>query len=110
LVVGEQGGAGALGAVVVVLGVGEVAQLRVPVGLQGVGDESVGGVDREVAAAGRVGGVLGALDVGGADAVGVFGALDELGADLQRGLECPVSRNETDRVGIGVWLLLLARL
>jgi hypothetical protein len=43
----------------------------VPVGLELVGDQPVGGVDREIPAPGGVGGVLSALDAGGADPVGV---------------------------------------
>jgi hypothetical protein len=61
------------GGVVVVFGASEFAQRGVVVGLEVVGDEPVGGVDSEVASPGQVGGVLGALDVGGADTVGVFG-------------------------------------
>jgi hypothetical protein len=48
------------------MGVVEGAQRGVPAGFEGVGDEPVGGVDGEVAAAGQVGVVAGALDVGGA--------------------------------------------
>ena len=66
-------------ALVVVFSVGEFAQLVVPVGFERVGDESVGGVDGEVAAAGRLGGVLGALHAHLANPVGVLGALGELG-------------------------------
>ena len=57
------------------LGVVEGAQGGVPVGFEGVGDEPVGGVDGEVAAAGQVGVVAGALDVGGAQRVGFGGAV-----------------------------------
>ena len=39
------------------------AQRGVPVGFEAVGDEAVGGVDGQVAAAGEVGVVLGAFDV-----------------------------------------------
>ena len=59
--VGDGGGLG--GSAVVFAGVGQGAQRGVPVGFQGVGDEPVGGVDGQVAAAGGVGGVLGALHV-----------------------------------------------
>jgi hypothetical protein len=62
---GEVGGGGVLGCVVGVFGVIECAQRGVPVGFQGVGDEPVGGVDGQVAAAGQVGVVAGALDGGG---------------------------------------------
>ncbi len=79
LLVGEGARAGVLRAVVLVLGVCELAQFVVPVGLELVGDEPVGGVNREVAPAGGVGGVLGALHAAGADLVGVCGALGELG-------------------------------
>ena len=68
----ERGGGG-LGGGVVVLGVGQLAQAGVPVGFEGVGDQPVAGVDGQVAAAGLVGGVLGALDGGGAQRVGVLG-------------------------------------
>ena len=76
-------GAG-LGGVVVVFGGSEFAQRGVVVGFEVVGDESVGGVDSEVASPGQVGGVLGALDVGGADAVGVFGLRGDLVGDGER--------------------------
>jgi hypothetical protein len=65
----------------------EFAQRAVPCGFELVGDQSVGGVDREVAAAGQVGVVLGALNGGGADAVGVVGSGGELVGDGQRGLQ-----------------------
>ena len=67
------------GLVVGGLGVVERAQRGVPVGFEGVGDEPVGGVDGQVAAAGQVGVVAGALDVGGAQRVGFGGSLLELG-------------------------------
>src|SRR5207248_11329625 len=63
--VGEGGCAG-FGAFVGVGGFGQLAQGVVPVGFQGVGDEPVGGVDGEVAAAGLLGVVLGALHGAGA--------------------------------------------
>ena len=78
LIVGERPVAGLVGAVVVVLGVGELAQPVVPVGLERVGDEPVAGVDGEVAAAGQVGVVAGALDVRGAQGIGFVGAALEL--------------------------------
>jgi hypothetical protein len=58
---------------VVVAGLGEFAQAGVPVGFQGVGHQPVGGVDGQVPALRGVGGVLGALHVGGADGVGLAG-------------------------------------
>ena len=69
----------AAGLVVGFLRVVECAQGGVPVGFEGAGDEPVGGVDGEVAAAGQVGVVLGALDVGGAQRVGFGGPVLELG-------------------------------
>ena len=51
----------------------ERAERGVPGGFEGAGDEPVGGVDGEVAAAGQVGVVAGALDVGGAQRVGLGG-------------------------------------
>ena len=68
--VGELPGVVLAGLVAGVLGLAEGAQGGVPVGFEGVGDEPVGGVDGEVAAAGQVGVVAGALDVGGAQRVG----------------------------------------
>ena len=67
------------GRVVGGLRVGQGAQGGVPVGFEGVGDEPVGGVDGEVAAAGQVGVVAGALDVGGAQRVGFGCAVLEFG-------------------------------
>ena len=76
------------GLVVGGLGVVEGAQRGVPVGFEGAGDEPVGGVDGEVAAAGRVGVVAGALDVGGArSAAGLGGSVLEFGGDLEGGLD-----------------------
>jgi hypothetical protein len=74
-------------ALVGVFGVGELAQLVVPVGFELVGDEPVGGVHGEVAAAGGVGGVLGALHAHLADPVGIGGALSKLGGDGERRLD-----------------------
>jgi hypothetical protein len=62
---GEIGSGGILCLVVGVLGILECAQRGVPVGFQGVGDEPVGGVDVQLAAAGQVGVVAGAFDDGG---------------------------------------------
>ena len=76
---GELAGVLLAGLVVGVLGVVERAQGGVPVGFEGAGDEPVGGVDGQVAAAGQVGVVLGALDVGGAQRVGLGGPVLELG-------------------------------
>ena len=87
LLVGERPVAGLGGALVLVFGVGELAQLSVPVGFELVGDEPVGRVHSEVAPAGGVGGVLGALHAHLADPVGVLGALGELGRDGERGLD-----------------------
>ena len=69
------------------LGVAQGAQRGVPVGFEGAGDEPVGGVDGEVAAAGQVGVVAGAFDVGGAQRVGVGGSVPEFGGDLEGGLD-----------------------
>ena len=62
---GDRGGCGPCGLVVGDRGA-DFGQGGVPVGFQGVGDEPVGGVDGQVAAAGQVGVVAGALDGGGA--------------------------------------------
>ena len=59
--VAERTGGGVGGLLVGVLGVAVGAQGVVPVGFEGVGDESVGGVDGEVAAAGEVGVVAGTV-------------------------------------------------
>jgi hypothetical protein len=58
-----------------------------PVGFEGVGDEPVGGVDGEVAAAGQVGVVVGAVHGGGAELVGFVGAVFEFGGDGERGVD-----------------------
>src|SRR6266571_7025130 len=63
------------------------AQRGVPAGFEGVGDEPAGGAGGEVAAAGRVGVVAGAFDVGCAQRVGFGGCLPELGGDLEGGLD-----------------------
>ena len=83
---GESSGVLLAGLVVGGLRVVERAEGGVPVGFEGAGDEPVGGVDGQVAAAGQVGVVAGALDVGGAQRVGVGGALPEFGGDLEGGL------------------------
>ena len=67
----------------------EPAQRGVPVGFEAVGDEPVGGVDGQVAAAGEVGVVAGALRRGGAHRVGVGGALFEFGGHGEGGLDAP---------------------
>ena len=85
--VGELPGVVLAGLLVGVLGLAECAQRGVPVGFEGVGDEPVGGIDGEVAAAGQVGVVAGALDVRGAQGVGLVGAVLQLGADGEGGLD-----------------------
>ena len=77
LLVGQRPVAGLGSALVLVAGVGELAQLVVSHSL--VGDEAVGGVHGEVASAGGVGGVLGLLHAHLADPVGIGGALREFG-------------------------------
>ena len=76
---GELAGVLLAGLVVGVLGVVQRAEGGVPVGFEGVGDEPVGGVDGQVAAAGQVREVLGAFDVGGAQRVGLGGPVLEFG-------------------------------
>ena len=85
--VGELPGVVLAGVVVGVLGLAECAERGVPVGFEGVGDEPVGGVDGEVAAAGQVGVVAGALDVRGAQGVGLVRPVLQLGADGEGGLD-----------------------
>jgi hypothetical protein len=63
------------------------AQRGVPVGFEGAGDEPVGGVGGQVAAAGQVGVVAGAFDVGGAQRAGLGRAVRELGGDLEGGFD-----------------------
>lgn len=65
----------------------EGAEGVVPVGLERVGDEPVVGVDGEVAAAGELGALAGALDVALSEPVGLVGARFELGLDAERDLE-----------------------
>ena len=77
------GGAGAL---VVVLGGLELAERVVPVGLEGVGDEPVVWVDGEVAAAGELCALAGALDVAAAELVGLVGPGFEFGLNGERDL------------------------
>ena len=85
--VGELPGVVLAGLVAGVLGLAEGAQGGVPVGFEGVGDEPVGGVDGEVAAAGQVGVVAGALDVRGAQGTGLVGAVLEFGLDGEGGFD-----------------------
>jgi hypothetical protein len=82
----EDGGAG-LARGVVVAGGGQFAQAGVPVGYEGVGDQPVSGIDCQVAAPCLVGCALGALDVGGAQGVGVPGLGGELVGDGERDLQ-----------------------
>ena len=79
---------------VLVLGGLEGAEGVVPVGLERVGDEPVVGIDGEVAAAGELGPLAGALDVAAAESVGFVGARFQLGLDGERDLE----RERGDRV------------
>ena len=74
-------------ALVVLLGLGERAQLRVPVGLQRVGHQPVGRVDLHVALAGVVGLVLRSLDLPVAQAIGLVEAGCDLLLDGERHLE-----------------------
>jgi hypothetical protein len=94
-----EAGAGAAGFVVVVARVGELAELVVPVRFEGVGDEPVGGIDGQVAAAGGVGGVLGALNVRGADLVGLGGAGGEFVGDGQGDLQRERGERAEDQAG-----------
>jgi hypothetical protein len=77
--VGELGGVLAAGLVIGFLRVAERSQSGVPVGFEGAGDQPVGGVDGQVAAAGQVREVLGALDVGSAQRAGLGRPVLELG-------------------------------
>ena len=63
VLVGELGVRCGAGVFVVVLGGLELAERVVPVGFEGVGDEAVVGIDRQVAAAAELGAMPGALDV-----------------------------------------------
>jgi hypothetical protein len=92
-------GVGAAGLVVVVVRGGELAELVVPVRFEGVGDEPVGGVDGQVAAAGGVGGVLGTLDVRGADLVGLGGAGGEFVGDGQGDFQRERGERVEDQAG-----------
>src|SRR5208282_6903001 len=84
---GELPGVVLAGVVVCVLRLAQGAERGVPVGFEGVGDEPVGGVDGEVAAAGQVGVVAGALDVRGAQRAGLGRPVFQLGADGEGGLD-----------------------
>lgn len=66
------------------MGVAELTEGVVPVGFEVVGHEAVVGVDGEVAAAGQLGPVPGALDVAAAQGVGLVGSCFELGLDGER--------------------------
>jgi hypothetical protein len=81
LSVGELPGVVPAGLVMGFLRLIEGAERGVPVGFEGVGDQPVGGVDGEVAAAGQIGVVAGAFDVGCAQRVGLVGAVLEFGLD-----------------------------
>jgi hypothetical protein len=96
-------GSGGL-AVVFVLGGLQRAQRVVPVGFEGVSDEPVIGVDREVPAAGELGVVPGAVDVGASQLVGLIGAGFELGKSLRSNAERPLSTRRcarADKCGSG---------
>jgi len=80
--VGELPGVFVAGLVVVGLGLVERAQGGVVVRFEGVGDQPVGGVDGQVAAACQVSLVLSTLNMGGAQRVGFGRSLFELGGDL----------------------------
>ena len=78
------GGGG--GIAVIVAGSGEGEQGGVPAGLQGVGDEPVGGIDGEVAVPGGAGGLFGAgRGLGGAGLRVRLG--DQLVADREGDLD-----------------------
>ena len=83
------------------MGGGQLAQAGVPVGFEGVGDQPVSGVDCQVAAAGLVGCVLGALDVGGAQGVGVPGLGGELVGDGERDLQGQRGEGGQEQAGDG---------
>ena len=86
MVVERGAGRGGL-AVVFVLGGLQRAQRLVPVGFEGVGDESVVRVDGEIPPAGEFGMLAGTVDVGAAQLVGFGGAGFELCLDGERDLE-----------------------
>jgi len=73
--------------VVLVLRVGELAQRVVPVRFQGVGHQSVVGVDAEVAPAGCLSLVAGPLDLAAPQHVSLIGAGLDLGLDTDGDLE-----------------------
>ncbi len=87
VLVGQGGVRCGAGPLVVVLGGIEGAEGIVPVGLQRVGDQPVVGVDGQVAAAGELGVVAGAFDLGAAQLVGLVGAGFQLGLDGERDLQ-----------------------
>jgi hypothetical protein len=84
---GELPGVFLAGSVAGFLGLAEGAEGGVPVGFEGVGDEPVGGVDGQVAAAGQVSVILGAFRVGGAQRVRFGGPVLKLGGHLQGGFD-----------------------
>jgi nucleoside-diphosphate-sugar epimerase len=84
---GEGGLGGCAGPLVVLLGVVELAEGVVPVGLEAVGDQAVVGIDGEVAAAGELGAVAGSFDVAAPQGVGFVGAGFEFGLDGEGDLE-----------------------
>ena len=92
-------GVGVAGAGVVIAGLGEFAQPGVPVGFQVAGHQPVGGVDGQVAARCGVGGVLGALHVGGADRVGLAGVGGQFGGDGHGGLQRQRGEGVADQRG-----------
>ena len=87
LVVGELAEVLLAGVVIGFLGLVLGAQGGVPVGFEGVGDEPVGGVDGQVAAAGQVGVVAGAFDVGCAQRVSLVGPVLKFGLDGEGGFD-----------------------
>ena len=88
----ERGVGGGGLAVVFVLGGLQRAQRVVPVGFEGVCDEPVVGVDREVSPARELGVLVGAFDVRASQLVGLVGAGFELGLDR----ECDLERERGD--------------
>jgi len=82
------------GPLVRLLRVGERAELRVPVGLEGVRDEAVVRIDPQVPALGELGLIAGPLDLHSAERIGLGGSGGELGLDLERRAE----RQRADRL------------
>ena len=75
------------GAFVIVLGISELTERVVPVGLEAVSDEAVVGVDSKVTTPGQLGAVAGAFDMAGTQGVSFIDAGFELGLDGERDLE-----------------------